>query len=291
MSVHHQNVCSCNFYGNTSVKCTGSKTKNDRKMKRKQLFLTGMLLMAVAVMSTSCVHKFKTLEIGDSKAVTESRLAKDFEKIEISGYPNVFYTQGDSFSVKVRCSKEGQENILTDVNGGTLYIRNRGKMGVLNVVIHDEDKAEIYVTSPDLVSVRLNGSGDFSADQRVDTDTMEISLRGSGDIKFSDLICDDCQVELIGSGNIDINRLEAKETAASLIGSGDLNLNLWRVLSTRLGLKGSGDINVNFREGCQAVDCELRGSGDIELSGDVTRFSQKKSGSGDVHVDQLKIAK
>ena len=158
-------------------------------------------------------------------------------------------------------------------------------------MINDEDQAEIFVTSPDLVSVRLNGSGDFKSEKRVDSDMMEIMLRGSGDIDFTDLICDDCHVDLIGSGNIDIHRLEAKETDASLIGSGDINLELWRVVSTRLGLKGSGDINVTFNEGCQAVDCELRGSGDIELSGVVTHFSQQKSGSGDVNVDKLRMVK
>jgi hypothetical protein len=260
-------------------------------MKRKQLFLTSMLLTAVAVISTSCARQMRMLEIDDSKIVSEFRPLKGFEKIEISGSPNVYYTQADSFSVKVRCSEDGQENILTDVSDGTLFIRNRGKMGVLNIVVHDEDQAGIYVTSPDLVSVRLNGSGDFSSEKCVDTDVMEIVLRGSGDIAFKDLICDVCHVDLVGSGNIDIHRLEAKETDASLIGSGDINLELWRVLSTRLGLKGSGDINVSFNEGCQAVDCELRGSGDISLSGVVSRFSQQKSGSGDVNVDKLRMVK
>ena len=250
-----------------------------------------MLLTAVAMMSTSCARQMRMLEIGDSKIVSEFRPMKDFEKIEISGSPNVYYTQADSFSVKVRCSEDGQENILTDVSDGTLFIRNRGKMGVLNIVIHDEDQAGIYVTSPDLVSVRLNGSGDFSSEQRVDTDMMEIVLRGSGDIAFKNLLCDACHVNLIGSGNIDIKRLEAKETDVNLIGSGDINLGQWRVLSTRLGLKGSGDISVSFHEGCQAVDSELRGSGDIKLSGVVSRLSQQKSGSGDVNVDQLRIVK
>ena len=88
-----------------------------------------------------------------------------------------------------------------------------------------------------------------------------------------------------------IGMLVCRLSFNQLIGSGDINLELWRVFSTRLGLKGSGDINVNFREGCQAVDCELRGSGDIELSGVVSRFSQQKSGSGDVHVDKLRMLK
>ena len=260
-------------------------------MKRKHLFLKGLLLMSVAVMSTSCMHQLNELKIGGGPVITESRNLKGFEKIEINGSPNVCYAQADSFSVRVKCSKEGQENILTDVNNGTLSIRNRGKVGVVNIVIHDEDQAVIYVTSPDLTSVRLNGSGDFNAEQRIDTDQMEITLRGSGDIAFRDLICDECRVELVGSGNIDMNRLEAKTSDVSLIGSGDIVIDQRRVLTTRMGLKGSGDIKVDFQEGCQAVDCELRGSGDITLSGVVSRFSQHKSGSGDIDVDKLKMQK
>ena len=225
-------------------------------MKRKQLFQVGLLLMAVLLLSTSCVHQTFGLS-GD--IVTEYRPLKGFEKIEISGSPNVYYTQADSFSVKVKGSKDGLENILTDVNEGTLSIRNRGKMGIVNIVIHDEDQAEIYVTSPDLVSVRLSGSGDFTSEKRVDTDQMDIVLRGSGDI--------------------------------ALVGSGDIDLDLWHVLSTRLSLKGSGDINADFNEGCQAVDCELRGSGDITLSGVVSRFSKHETGSGDVNVGELQMLK
>ena len=288
MCAHHPKYLFCNFYGDTSVKCSGSKTKNDRKMKRKQLFQVGLLLMAVLLLSTSCVHQTFGLS-GD--IVTEYRPLKGFEKIEISGSPNVYYTQADSFSVKVKGSKDGLENILTDVNEGTLSIRNRGKMGIVNIVIHDEDQAEIYVTSPDLVSVRLSGSGDFTSEKRVDTDQMEIVLRGSGDIAFTDLLCDDCHVELIGSGNIDIKRLEAKTSDATLVGSGDIDLDLWHVLSTRLSLKGSGDINADFNDGCQAVDCELRGSGDITLSGVVSRFSKHETGSGDVNVGELQMLK
>ena len=257
-------------------------------MKRKQLFLTGVLLMAAAMFSTSCMNQQFSM---GGEAISEYRPLKGFEKIDISGSPNVYYTQADSFSVEVRCSKEGLENILTDVDGGTLSIRNRGKIGIVNIVIHDEDQAEIYVTSPDLTSVRLSGSGDFTSEKRVDTDQIEIVLRGSGDIAFKDLLCDDCHVELMGSGNIGIDRLEAKTSDATLIGSGDIDIDQWRVLSTRLGLKGSGDIRVGFNGGCQGVDCELRGSGDITLRGVVNRFRQQKSGSGDIDVSELKMPK
>ena len=234
------------------------KPKKDRKMKRKQLFLMGILLMAVAMLSTSCVN----MKVGLSGDIaTEYRPLKDFEKIEISGSPNVYYTQADTFSVKVRGPKDAMENILTEVDGGTLSIRNRG------------------------------GSGDFTSEKRIDTDQMEVVLRGSGDMTVRDLICDACHVELVGSGDINIDRLETKESDVTLVGSGDIAINQWRVLSTRLGLKGSGDIKVNFNEGCQAVDSELRGSGDITLRGVVSRFSQQKTGSGDIDIDHLQIVK
>ena len=220
-------------------------------MKRKQLFLTGLLLMAVAMLSTSCVNMKVGLE-GD--VATEFRPLKGFEKIEISGSPNVYYAQADSFSVKVRGPKDGLENILTDVNDGTLSIRNR-------------------------------------AERRIDTDQMEVVLRGSGDMRIKDLICDACHVELVGSGDIGIDRLETKESDVTLVGSGDIAIGLWRVLSTRLSLKGSGDIKASFNEDCQAVDSELRGSGDITLRGVVSRFNMHKTGSGDIDTDQLRIVK
>ena len=89
--------------------------------------------------------------------------------------------------------------------------------------------------------------------------------------------------------DIDLDRLDTKDLSASLIGSGDIGLHLWNTAETRLALKGSGDIDASFHQNCDAVACELRGSGDITLKGEVKHFSKEKSGSGDVSVGQLSI--
>ena len=139
------------------------------------------------------------------------------------------------------------------------------------------------------MAVRLNGSGDFVSEKKVDTDNMAITLRGSGDISFDDLLCDRCKVDLIGSGDITLDRLEAQSASATLIGSGDIRLKLIKVLDTTLSVKGSGDIKAEFGKGCGAVDCDLNGSGDISLQGKVARFHQSKHGSGDIDIDNLQI--
>lgn len=238
---------------------------------------------------TACHGVKKHAELFDDERRTEVRQLRGFEKIEINGSPTVHYTQADSFAVTVEGPSAGIEKILMEVDNGTLRIRNRGKMGVINIVTDDEGGTIVHVSSPDLTSVALNGSGDFISQQRIDTDNMAIVLRGSGDIDMADLICDRCQVELIGSGDIDLDRVDAREASAVLVGSGDIDIHLWNTASTRLSLKGSGDIDAAFGEGCKSVACELRGSGDISLEGVVQLLSKQQSGSGDIHFGKLTV--
>ena len=256
-------------------------------MRKRQFVMVGVM-MAMAVLVTSCARCSDNM-VFDKNTITENRQLKGFEEIEINGSPTVYYTQGKSFSVTVKGPESRVKNILTEMNGKTLSIRNKGKMGLFNIQLGDEGEIAVYVTSPDLTGIRLNGSGDFISEKRIDTDEIDIMLRGSGDIEVNDLICDRCDVELIGSGDIELENVDTKELSASLVGSGDISFEVKNAADTRLALKGSGDIDATFRDNCDAVECELRGSGDISLKGEVRRFSKEKSGSGDVSVGQLTI--
>ena len=257
-------------------------------MKATSMF-KGVLLVTMSFIVTSCVCRTKSFSGNDYEQRSEIRDLRGFEQIEINGSPTVYYSQADSFSVKVTGPSESVDDILTEVANGALTIRNRGKVGIFNVTFSDDGKIVVYITSPDMVGVRLDGSGDFICDNRVDTDKMDIILRGSGDISFKDIICDRCQVELVGSGDIAIERLEAESVSTVLVGSGDIRMSERNVFSTELHLKGSGDISADLEQGCKSVSCELEGSGDITLHGNVDHFSMQKSGSGEVEVDDLSI--
>ena len=262
-------------------------------MNAKRVMMASATVLAMSMGMTawsSCMGEWKgTTVFSNGPQVTDVRQLKGFDEIEISGSPRVCYTQTDSFSVRVKGTREAVDNLLTDVDGKTLSIRNRGKINLINISFDDNNSLTVYVTSPDLTSIRLSGSGDFEANGQVDTDRMDIVLRGSGDIDMKDIICDRCDVELIGSGDISLGNLEALDASAALVGSGDIKLGLLRVKDTHLSLKGSGDIQADFREGCVAVDCELRGSGDISLKGGVKKFNQRKIGSGDIDIDRLTV--
>ena len=249
------------------------------------------LLMMAALGMTSCVMTCDRPLPGDQ--IVDVRKHRGFERVEISGSPSVVYTQADTFGVRLEGPEKMVENIMTEVKDKTLYVYNKGrvnfKFGVVNLNWGDKDDVTVYVSSPDLISVRLNGSGDFFSRKPVDTDVMNITLRGSGDIEFESIICDDCTTELVGSGDIDVSHLDGRTSTVVLIGSGDIRISEANVVETDLSLRGSGDISVNFEEGCQSAQCQLAGSGDITLSGTLTHYDCKKSGSGDINTGDLRI--
>ncbi|MBP5799797.1 MAG: DUF2807 domain-containing protein [Prevotella sp.] len=265
-------------------------------MKAKKSLMASLLVLVLAQTIVSCVSCVscgrKSIEIFDEgPEVTQIRPLKGFEKIEILGSPTVYYTQADTFSVRIEGPENLVNNILTSVDDGTLFIRNRGKIGMVNINFGNMNDLSVHVTSPDLVSVLLSGSGDFISQKHIDTDEMSIVLRGSGDMTFNDILCDHCTTELTGSGDVDIQRLEAITSSVTLIGSGDVELFQCNVQETDITLRGSGDIDVRFDGDCKKVDCQLVGSGDISLRGKVRQYSQQKSGSGDIDTDKLMIEK
>lgn len=259
-------------------------------MNKRQLLMAGCVL-ALGLGMTSCVTKWETSKLSPGEQITENRGLKGFETIRINGSPTVYYTQADSFSVVVKGPKNIVADILTEVEDKQLTVRNRGKIGVLNISVFDDDEVGVYVTSPDLTALHLNGSGDFEASERVDTDNMSIVLRGSGDVNFEDIICDHCTTELIGSGDIEIDRLEAQTSDVSLIGSGDIKMKQWNVQTTGVALKGSGDITIDFVKGCRSANAQLTGSGDITLKGHLGQYKGQKRGSGDIDTQKLSVEK
>ena len=239
-------------------------------MKTRHYLVNGILLLLVALGITSCVMTCDRPISGDQ--IVESRHHRGFERIEISGSPTVVYTQADTIGVRLEGPEKMVENIVTEVEDHILYIHNKGrvnlKVGFINLNWGDKDDVTVYVSSPDLVGVRLNGSGDFISRKQVDTDVMDIVLRGSGDIDFEDIICDACTTELVGSGDININRLDTRKSTAVLVGSGDINIIQTNVVETDISLKGSGDIT---------------------LKGTLNHYDGHKNGSGDIDTNQLKV--
>ena len=216
---------------------------------------------------------------GNKEKVTEQRKVSDFEQIVLKGSPTIKYTQGDKFNVKVKAPKNIIKDVRTHKEGKRLIVSIKSPKWLFGFGNKD-DEVTVYVTSPDLIGVELLGSGDFECRM----------LKGSGDIVFSDIICDRIKTSVIGSGDLTIEKVIAQTADVELIGSGDVKIKQQKVKQTKVELKGSGDIKMALAN-CGTIDCRLLGSGDITLQGDVMKLNSYTRGSGDIDTQGLKIRK
>jgi hypothetical protein len=246
------------------------------------------IVFAVAMMAlvASCANiKFR---VGDKAVAEEQRELTGFERIEQFGSLDVRYRQGDTFSVRVEAPKDVVKDVETIVRGNCLVVRMKGEGSVVNFGIADSDGVTVYVTSPDFLGIELRGSGDFVCEGLLDTDNLDIWLKGSGDITFNDVICDRANIQQVGSGDVKVRQLTAQQTDVELVGSGDMEVTQRQVAQTRIELKGSGDIKMKCRQ-CGSVISRLIGSGDITLNGDVASLGSSTRGSGDINTDGLTV--
>ena len=221
-------------------------------------------VMALGMLTACNVHFTKRVKA----QAEEQRQLKGFERIELLGSLDVKYEQTDSFSVVVKAPQKVIDDVQTRVEGNKLVVNMKGSNKFLNMGVSDSKGVTVYVTSPDFIGIELKGSGDFECKKLLDTDRLDIVLRGSGDIAFDDIICDQVNVTLVGSGDVDVKHVKALRSTVDLVGSGDV----------KMRFDDSGE-----------VESLLTGSGDITLSGAVKNYKSHVRGSGDMHTEKLNI--
>ena len=239
----------------------------------------------MAVLASCTQVKFS---MGDKATAEEQRELSGFERIEQLGSLDVKYRQGGAFSVRVEAPKDVIKDVETIVRGNCLVVKMKGEGSVVNFGVADSDGVTVYVTSPDFLGIELKGSGDFTCEGPLDTDNLDIWLKGSGDITFYEVICDRADIQLVGSGDVKVKQLTAQQTAVEVVGSGDVEVAQRQVEQTSIELKGSGDIKMSCTQ-CGSVSTRLMGSGDITLKGDVATLDSSTRGSGDTDTDKLTI--
>ena len=223
-------------------------------------------IVALALL-TSCKFDVTRSVTVDSN-VEESRQLKNFERIAMLGSMDVKYAQADTFSVKVNGPSDIIKKVETIVEGNVLKIKMKDSNRIIHFGDVDSGNVTVYFTSPDFLSVSLMGSGDFMSVLPLDTDTLTIDLKGSGDIYFKNVICDRIDASVIGSGDVTVNKVKTQQARLDVIGSGDIDM----------GFDNSG-----------SVDAQVKGSGDITMKGTVRQMNKLVRGTGDIDTDDLQV--
>ena len=246
-----------------------------------------ILLIASAVLVFGALFTSSRAYAGNhKKKVTTQQNLKYFKRIVMSTPYDVHFVQGESNTVKLVGPQAEVSSVVLRVSGETLYIERAAKRS--RMFFTSSDDVDIYITSPDLTQLEIKGSGDFKAARRVDTDQLTVSINGSGDIDFKDIICDKLVASINGSGDIEFGFVECVNAEASLRGSGDIDFKRLKADKVQFSVKGSGDIEANLNNAGN-VNCEVFGSGTIKLAGVAKNLNKNIRGSGNVETHRLQL--
>ncbi len=209
--------------------------------------------------------------------VTKQIKVSDFNQIAVSGSLDVTYTQ-QSGKPKVEIYTSNNIVDLLDI-----YVKN-GKLnlGFKKNVKVSYNKLEIRVTSEDLNTVNVAGSGDFKFTNGLKTDQLKMNVAGSGDITASNIQCSqEFTANVAGSGDIECKQLKAADMDISVAGSGDLKIENALVTSVNASVAGSGTVKISGN--ADKANYSVAGSGDLYASDfKVQDISASVAGSGDI---------
>ena len=197
----------------------------------------------------------------------------DFDRITISGSPDVELIQGDVERVTAMGDDRALDDLEVYVEDGELVVRQISSGSWWR---NRNDHLQVRIELADLEALVLSGASDVVMEE-LDTTTFQLSVSGSSDIELEQLNAQalrlrisgsadvelagtvrEQQVRITGSGDYKADQLESETAVVRVSGSADAKLRATRSLAARVS--GSGSIRY---AGAPVVESELSGSGSI----------------------------
>jgi len=253
-------------------------------MKKSITYL--IILGAIGILMTGC-HKGWMRIDGNGNVVSETRHMPPFNRVVNSGVFNVYVQQDSVSEVTIEAESNLIQSIRTRISGTTLEIDTKDNL-------NSHYPINLYIRTPDVNGISLNGSGIISANDIV-TSQLDVDISGSGDIEVS-AEADHVRIGISGSGTGDIqvttDIIESEITGSGdmyfagiantgdfrISGSGTIRAEALQLKECYANISGSGSMYVTVSD---LLDVNISGSGSIFYYGNPT-VKTNISGSGDV---------
>lgn len=237
-------------------------------MKSKSLSIF-LFLACFSLIASSCSIGWDCVK-GEGKMVEEQIKLSKFSRIEVSGSSRVFLTQGENQNVKIKAQANIIELLNKEVSDGEWDIK-------FEECIKTKEVVEIYITIPSIDELEIKGSGEIISQGTLNADQMDLSIKGSGEMKLS---LDVTQLEstIAGSGDLQIKGTNQSHDI-SIKGSGDVSAYELNSKQASVDIKGSGNVELKIEE---ALSVSIYGSGDVYYKGEEVKLKTNIKGSGNI---------
>ncbi len=204
----------------------------------------------------------------------ETRNVSGFTEISFGISGSLYVKIGPDFSVTLEGNKKYLDEIETVVRNGRLVFRMDNYSRLFN-----NEKANVYVTLPELKGLGVSGSGTAQVENGLKTAALDLSVSGSGKIIVPEVVTGKLDCSISGSGNILLKgSSEIDKGDINISGSGSYSGNEAVFKSLQVGISGSGNCSCNVAE---SLNASISGSGNVNYSGN-PKINARVSGSGHV---------
>jgi hypothetical protein len=211
---------------------------------------------------------------GEGPIITETRNETGFSGVAISIPADVVYKQSATYKVEIKAQRNIIDLIESPVVNGELRLRFKH-----NVNLRSYDKVIVTISSPDIYSLSLSGSGRLDVSDPIITPRMRLALSGSANVNIDSLkSAGRIETVVSGSGNVSIRSGSSLQTDILVSGSGKINMEGVVANNADVSISGSGDVRSNAQ---QNLKVRISGSGSLYYRG-TPSITSNISGSGKV---------
>ncbi len=210
--------------------------------------------------------------VSAGQTVKESRDLDGFTTIGFGIAGNLYIEIGPQFSVVLEGDRDDLEDVVTDVIGDRLRIKQE------RWLFNFRGKVDVYITMPELEGLSVSGSGKAEVLDNLRTEGLDLSVSGSGNIITADLNVENLECSISGSGNIRFGGGSTEDAEVSISGSGNYYGDKVKTETMEVSVSGSGNCRCYVTG---SLEARVSGSGHITYTGD-PRIDARVSGSGRV---------
>src|SRR4051812_2264643 len=157
--------------------------------------------------------------VGEGPVTITDRTVAPFSAIDMSVPAEIYYYTGTEYKVQIQAQQNITDLIESNVSGSTLQLRfNRNNVNIKSKGVR------INVTSPNVNSIRISGSGNFYAPVGIEADHLQLSLSGSCGAEIDSLIANSFASSISGSGYIKVSQGSAHDVEVEISGSGNVDI-------------------------------------------------------------------
>ena len=232
-----------------------------------------LVILALLCLTIGNAQKFKKIK-GNQKIVSITRTTTDYEKLSISGSFDVKLIAGKEGNIAIKGDENLLEFIKTEVNNNTLSVYfEKGR----SLQYDYNSSIEITIPFENINQITFSGSGNLSNSDSISSDNLDITMSGSGNVKFESTTTN-LKITKSGSGNLNAKGKTSNIEVLSS-GSGNANLSDLTSINAVATQSGSGSITLNCSKTLQA---KTIGSGNIRYKGAPEKIDKSSTGSGSI---------